>query len=416
MRPALFVVTVLALLGMAECSRTEDSRQKGVKTSGRYRTQRTLKGNKKGRGNNGDDDDDEGSDKGDDGGEKVGKKGKDKKDDDDDDDDDDEKCVGTVVVANEGDGTLSILDANLGELLETVEIPWNTFTMLQPVPVDVESVNGIIYVSDSANDRVVAFDGVSYEVVANIAVGDSPAEMSTDARGRQLWVTNTGDNTVLVVDLAFNVVIRSIEAFDPVNSVFGDNIVNDVLLSPSGDAGFVTYSGDGGLVVRFGPTGALEAVNVAVGDQARLASSFRFNCLYVPSTAKDALDVLFNLDLETFDNVIINDPYDAIPSISGKYIYITSTVNNAIHTFDVGANNLLTNTATTSIPNPTKLTSTGDRLFVSHGDSDQVSVWAVSDSDPIPIEISNVPVGDNPFGIDYCEPTAVCSSQESSFR
>jgi DNA-binding beta-propeller fold protein YncE len=400
MRLSLLVISLLALIDVSVCS------QKGVKKPGSY-TRRALKGRDREASSDDDDDDDDygtdssksSSDKG-----KKGKKGKDSYD-------DDEKCIGTVVVGNRGDGTLSILDANLGEVLETIKIPWSTVTMSQPVPVDVETVNGIIYVSDSANDRVVAFDGVSYEVIAMIPTGDSPGELSTDSRGSQLWVTNTADNTVIVIDLAFNVPIRSIEAFDPNGVVdFGTNVVNDVLLSPSGDAGFVTYAGNGGLVVRFDSSGAITASNSGIGDTVRLAASFRFNCLYVPSTSSNVLDVLFNLDLQIDNTASIPSPFDAESSLDGQYIYITSTTNNAIHTFDVGSNSLLPSIVTTAIPNPTKLTHVGDRLFVSHGDSDQVSVFSVSNASPIPIEIANIDVGDNPFGISYCKPTSVCSS------
>eukprot|EP00545_Synedropsis_sp_CCMP1620_P009722 CAMPEP_0119008266 /NCGR_PEP_ID=MMETSP1176-20130426/3578_1 /TAXON_ID=265551 /ORGANISM="Synedropsis recta cf, Strain CCMP1620" /LENGTH=403 /DNA_ID=CAMNT_0006960571 /DNA_START=14 /DNA_END=1225 /DNA_ORIENTATION=- len=403
MRLSLFVLSLLALIELSECSR------RGLKMPERYRRAlKGRKGNKQASADDDDGDDDDGTNRG---GKKGSSKGSSKGKDS---DDEDEKCIGTVVVGNQGDGTISILDANLGDVLETIEIPWNTATMNQPVPVDVESANGVIYVSDSANDRVVAFDGVSYKVVAIIPVGDSPAEMSIDSRGSQMWVTNTADNTVIVVDLNFNVPIRSIEAFDPDGVVdFGTNVVNDVLLSPSGDAGFVTYAGDGGLVVRFDSSGTIEDSNPGIGDFARLASSFRFNCLYVASTTSNILDILFNLDLRIDSSENIPAPYDPESSLDGQYIYITSTVNNAIHTFDVGNNVLLSTVVTTSVANPTKMTHTGDRLYVSHGDSDEVSVFSVSNANPIPIEVANVKVGDNPFGISYCESTAVCSSSYS---
>lgn len=385
----LFVVV------FAICQAAEGDRIRGDNAEQGILSRRELKGSK------GSDSDDSG---------KKGKGGKrDSRD------DRDDKCYGTVVVANKDSGTLSILDANDGDLMETVDIPYDPQTMSRPEPNDVETVNGIIYVSDTANDRLVAFDGVSYDVVAIIQVGDAPSELTSDARGSQLWVANTADNTVMIVDLAFNVVLRVIEAFDPAGTVdFGNNVVNDVLLSPSGDAGFVTYAGGGGLIVRFGADGQIQTSNAGIGDNARVASSFRFNCLYVPSTAGDVLDILFNLDLNIDQSLNINDPFDAVSSVDGQFIYITSTANNAIYTFDVGSNELLASVVTTTLAGPTKMTHTGDRLFVAHGALNRVSVFAVSNGNPIPIEIANIDgVGLNPFGISFCEPTRVCSSRFS---
>jgi hypothetical protein len=370
-------------------------------------------------GKKGDDDDD------DDGSESYGKKG--------DDDDEYRQCYGRVVVANQGDGTLSILDAEEGDYIRTITLPYDSFTMSKPVPVDVVAVNGMIYVSDYANDRVLAYDGVSYHLEAIISVGQGASEMSTDAAGRYLWVTNVHDVTVIIVDLEYNVPIRSIENFDPSGVVdYGDNIPNDVLVTASGDGGYVTWTGAGGLVVRYDSSGTVRAFNTTIGNQARLAASYRFNCLYVPSLRNNFLYILFNQDLQDSSDfsVGIPSPFDAISSLDGRFIYISSSENNALYTYDVGGtyyagggsqdpslvpSNQSPTIVTTSIPRPTKLATTENRLFALHSATNEVSVFTISSLNPIPIEINVVEVGTNPTGIAYVEPTYVCGSYSDQY-
>lgn len=323
--------------------------------------------------------------------------------------DDDYACFPTVSVANEADGTLSILDASSGELLDTMKIPRSSRDMSQPAPLDVETSNGVIYISDNANNLIQAIDGQSYELLACISTGNGPSEMSIDAMGNYLWVTCILDNTVIVIDLKHHVPIRSIEAFDPDQAVdYGDNQVYDVLLHPSGDAGFVTYRGDGGIIVKYDSLGTIQSSNQGIDDESRLAASFRFNCLYAPSEPTNKINILFNGDLQIENEEFVDAPFAAVSSLDGGYIYISSPTTNSIYTWDVGGNEILPTKVTTSIAGPTKMTHTGDRLFVSHPEFNTVSVFAATDLDPIPIEIATTKVGNSPFGIAYLPPPQIC--------
>jgi DNA-binding beta-propeller fold protein YncE len=333
--------------------------------------------------------------------------------------DDDMDCAGTIFVVNRADGTLSVLDSHSGELYDTIAIPV-TRTMAQPIPEDIEIVNGLLYISDSANDRIVAIDAMYYHrdsPVANIPTGRQPTELSSDSRGTTLWVTNVEDNTVLVIDLSFRVPIRTIEAFDVTGEIdFGNNVVNDVYVSSSGDAGFVTYSGSGGILVRYDDRGAITAFNTDIGKNARITASFRFNCIFATSTSSNLVNVLFNQDLFLEKIESMDSPYDVVTSRDGNYLYITSTAKNMIYTWDMNDNKKLATNVTTVISKPWKLTHAGDRIFVTHRDSIYVSMYSVSKANPIPIPMGKILVGNEPFGIDYLPPTSGCSSSETSSR
>jgi hypothetical protein len=179
----------------------------------------------------------------------------------------DEKCRGTVVVANQGDASISILDAIDGELLDTIYLPYNENTQEMPVPVDIVAVNGVIYVGDKANDRVIAIDAINYNIIRSIGAGSGVGEMAADSRGTQLWVNNVNDNTTTVIDLAYLVPIRTVEA----SSDAGNGVVSDVILSPSGDAAFITYAGDGGAIIKYDTR---DGSQLEVNSQHRYCSGF----------------------------------------------------------------------------------------------------------------------------------------------
>lgn len=324
--------------------------------------------------------------------------------------DDDDICFPTVSVANRMDGTLSILDAFSGELWDTIKVPKSSRVMSETEPRSVETSNGVIYVADYNNNRIVAIDGSSYELLASIPTGSGPTLMSIDALGNYLWVTCVTDNTVIVIDLKQHVPIRSIEAFDPEGEhEFGDNVVFDVLLEASGSTGYVTYRDDGGLIVKYDSSGSIENFRAEEAfDMSRLATSFRFNCLYVSSMPANSLSALYNGDLGTENVVEITEPGAAVSSPSGGYIYIASPTTNLIYIWDVAALQLLDTTVTTSIAGPTEMTHTGDRLFVTHPEFNKVSVFEATDIDPIPIELAVTEVGDTPDGIAYLAPSQIC--------
>jgi Lactonase, 7-bladed beta-propeller len=317
----------------------------------------------------------------------------------------DEKCRGTVVVANQGDASISILDAIDGELLDTIYLPYNENTQEMPVPVDIVAVNGVIYVGDKANDRVIAIDAINYNIIRSIGAGSGVGEMAADSRGTQLWVNNVNDNTTTVIDLAYLVPIRTVEA----SSDAGNGVVSDVILSPSGDAAFITYAGDGGAIIKYDTRdGSQLEVNSDIGDNAMVSSSYRFNCLYIPSASTDTVRVLFNGDLFQETSFNVTDPYDAEVSQDGKYVYISSTSQNSISIVDIGSNELLTIVVKTEIAAPQKMATTSNRLFVQHKDSDYISIYSVTTTDPKPVYLGKQMVGMDPFGMAYCEPTRVC--------
>ncbi len=112
---------------------------------------------------------------------------------------------GQIVIANRASGNISILDAQTGEELRTVDLPFSEGEKT-PEPMYVYhllSTNEIL-VDDRANNRVVFFDQTTYEVTRTVETGAGNFHMWVDSQEEQLWVVNDLDVALTVVELETN--------------------------------------------------------------------------------------------------------------------------------------------------------------------------------------------------------------------
>ncbi len=74
----------------------------------------------------------------------------------------------------------------------------------------IDASNQFVYASNTSNDRVEVISLATHAVVASINVGPSPIGLDFSPDGTQLYVANSGDNTVSVVDVPNRVALRTI--------------------------------------------------------------------------------------------------------------------------------------------------------------------------------------------------------------
>jgi YVTN family beta-propeller protein len=98
----------------------------------------------------------------------------------------------SVWVANVRDGTVSRIDPETNKVVGTTP----TGTATEGIVVDPE---GLVYAAVTGALGVAGLDPVSGEVVAVFSAGNLPRRMII--RGDDLWVTNTHDATVQILDL-----------------------------------------------------------------------------------------------------------------------------------------------------------------------------------------------------------------------
>ena len=312
-----------------------------------------------------------------------------------------------VVVANRGSGSISIIDVQTNQLLDTIPLPAAANTP-QPMYVVYSKAGNYVFVGDRANDRVVVFDADDYSVVTDIAAGAGVFHMWADGRDQFLWVNNDSDKTTTVIDPVNLSVITTVAM--PADLVAQGYIPHDVILDPKGRFAYVTLLGgsdpDHDYLVQFS-TETFEEVNRAqVGKDPHVSMTRNNELIYVPAQNSSVVTVFNRNTLEFVKDISIPGAHGAGMAPNGQVFYTTNLPGggtDGLFAIDTRTNTVI-GSADTPYPVPHNIVVTKNKkLFLTHsgGLSDKVSIYAVSVADPIPVLVGEVTVGLNPFGLAY---------------
>lgn len=317
---------------------------------------------------------------------------------------------GKIVVANRGSGSISVIDAQAGELIATIPLPQGLEdNPPEPMYVVYTRTGDQVFVGDRANDRVVAFDADDFSVLGTVPAGQGVFHMWADGRGRQLWVNNDIDNTTTVIDPNTLSVIATVPT--PADLVAQGGKPHDVILDPQGRLAFVTVlalPGENDYVVQFRTDTFEEIGRAPVGKDPHLSLTRRNNLLYVPSQGSDAVYILNRETMETVKVLEIPGAHGAGMTNSGEYFYTTNLPGggtDAIFTIETKNNTIVGDPVDTPYPVPHNiaLTPFPGKLYLTHSgaSSDVVTFYEVRGNDPTPVLAGEITVGLNPFGLSY---------------
>ncbi|HSM70938.1 MAG TPA: beta-propeller fold lactonase family protein, partial [Anaerolineales bacterium] len=211
-----------------------------------------------------------------------------------------------VVVANRGSGSISIIDVQTNQLLDTIPLPAAANTP-EPMYVVYSKAGNYVFVGDRANDRVVVFDADDYSVVTDIAAGAGVFHMWADGRDQFLWVNNDSDKTTTVIDPVNLSVITTVAM--PADLVAQGYIPHDVILDPKGRFAYVTLLGgsdpDHDYLVQFS-TETFEEVNRAqVGKDPHVSLTRNNELIYVPAQNSSVVTVFNRNTLEFVKDISV---------------------------------------------------------------------------------------------------------------
>jgi YVTN family beta-propeller protein len=112
----------------------------------------------------------------------------------------------TAYVANNGSGTLSVIDAATNTVTATVNVASG------PTGVAVDPLTGVVYVTNTDSDSVSVVSPTTDAVTTTIplAFGAAPMGIAITPNGASAYVADAGTNTVSVVDTSTNAVTVTI--------------------------------------------------------------------------------------------------------------------------------------------------------------------------------------------------------------
>jgi YVTN family beta-propeller protein len=311
---------------------------------------------------------------------------------------------GKIVVANRGSGTLSVIDARTGELAATVPMPPGD---APPEPMYIVNTHhkNRVWVGDRANDRVVVFDGDTFEVEDVLPAGAGVFHMAADEFDSQLWIVNDIDKTATVINPGRLRVRDTVPM--PADLVEQGATPHDVILDPFGIFAYITFNTpdpDGDVVVQFDTHTRRESARATVGKAPHVAFVWRTWELYLPCQGSNGVFVVDATDLGASDLIRVPGSHGAMPSPDGKRFYTTNLTGggtDGLVAIDTRTNEIIGTADTpTAVPHNIATSANGRKLFVTHSGptANQVSIFDADGKGP-PVFRKQVTVGLNPFAI-----------------
>jgi len=317
--------------------------------------------------------------------------------------------MGSIVVANRGSGTISVIDSHEATLTGTHDLPQAEGEAF-PEPMYVVHVgrHGLVFVGDRANNRVVAFESGTMAVAGTVPCGAGVFHMWADPRGEQLWVNNDIDNTTTVIDPGTLSVIATVDT--PADLVSMGGKPHDVFVGPQGEYAYLTVlglSGPNDYLIQFATQDFSEINRAPVGKDPHLSMGLTTD-LYVPCQNSDQVLVFDPQSLQPIDDIAIPGAHGAIMSHDDRTFFTTNLPGGgtgALNTISTRKNALVGEAVDTPFAVPHNLTVTPDDrvLYVTHsgGAADKVTVYDLEGAYHQPRYRTEITVGLNPFGLAY---------------
>jgi YVTN family beta-propeller protein len=118
--------------------------------------------------------------------------------------------MGRVFVPNANDNTMSVIDVFTNTVISTVSFAGLPGS-LYPRTCKVNTLNNTVYVALQNSDLIVPVNTITLATGSTISVGSSPYDMTIDSSNR-LYVTNSSDSTISVINTTTNTVVKTISS------------------------------------------------------------------------------------------------------------------------------------------------------------------------------------------------------------
>lgn len=245
------------------------------------------------------------------------------------------------------------------------------------------------YISNSGDNTVSVIDMSANSVTKTVSVGKKPYGVAVHPEGTYAYVANFGSHSVSVINTAKYTVAGTISV--------GTNPYG-IAVNPAATFAYVTnYSDNTVSVIDLSLNSVTATINVGanpIGVAVNPTGSYVYiannsgNTVSVINASTNAIAATINVG---------TNPIGIAVNPSGEYVYVANAGGNSVSVIDA-ANNTVTATITgTVISNPwgVAVNPAGTYGYVSSFGSSKVSVFDTTSN----TVISNISVGDNPIGV-----------------
>jgi len=252
------------------------------------------------------------------------------------------------------------------------------------------------YISNGATGSVSVIDLASNSQIGSLLVGNLPSGVTLNPAGNRLYVANTGDDTVTVIDLT-NGNNNSIAVGSKPVGIAGN---------PAGTRVYVANTGSHNVSVIDIATDSVIATVTVGTNPFDLAASDAF--IYVANFADDTVSVIDTAS----NNAVATIPTPGFPmgiaiNTAGDRVYVAAHFDSKLYVIDTASNTILNELDVGIEPRGVTVNAAGGQVYVSHFGSNDVgvadaalsSITTINSGQFNPTDITLSPNGDTAYVI-----------------
>lgn len=268
----------------------------------------------------------------------------------------------------------------------------------EPSSVAVNPDGTKVYVANSGEGTVNVINTATNEVSATVRVGRMPAAVAVHPDGSTVYVTNWGEGTVSVINASSNTVSRTI----PIGGG-----PDGVVVHPDGTKAYVTAWNMGEINVIDTSTNTVSQTVGIGGGPGRPAVSPDGTRLYVADSWDDIMRIIDTSTMEVTDTITVgSSPSGVAVNPDGTRVYVSSQDNNGgtVSVIDTSSNTVSTTILVGNSPHGVAVHPDGTRAYVTNvcgdtsAEADSAMLMVIDTSNNTVFD--TVPIGDHrPVGI-----------------
>jgi YVTN family beta-propeller protein len=258
-----------------------------------------------------------------------------------------------------------------------------------PTGVAYDSGKGEIFVANSGYDTVSVISDSSDKVVATVTVGISPAGVTYDSGKGEVFVTNYGSSSVSVISDSNNAVVATVTVGTSPSNIAYDSGKGEI---------FVTNSGDNSVSVISDSSNAVVAtVTVGTSPNKVIYDSTKGE-VFVANSGYNTVSVISDSSNAAVATVTVGagPAGEAYDSSKGE-IFVANSVDGTVSVMSDSSNAVVATVTVGTTPYGVIYDSGKGEIFVANSVDGTVSV--ISDSSNV--VVATVTVGAKPFGVAY---------------
>ena len=291
----------------------------------------------------------------------------------------------TVYVANDGEGTVSVILSSGNSVIDTIEVGG------APTEVAVTPDGKHVYITNSGSHLVSVIRTSDNTWLMNIDVGPGPSGVVVTPDGRSVYVANHQAGMVSVIRTLDNEVIKIVDVGAGPNGIS---------ITPDGSTVYVANDGDGTVSVIQTSDNTVVGNAIPVGwspfdldvtpDGRHVYVSNRDNSVYVIETSSNTVIQTIH-DVGEYHHGIAVTP-------DGAHVYVVNHHGSSVSVIRT-SDNAVIDTLGTSSQSYLAISPDGSTVFVANENNDTVTVFGIceevdSDMDGMPDDWENAGFGD----------------------